>query len=796
MVKPKKHLIALILSAMLLFSGTANSKQAEISDYDPMLDYKIGMSWEFPPYLLVDVPAIPGDTLYSQGPLPHIAPIVRKSGWLPGHAALYVGKADNNNDGIEEFVTAEAARYGVWYAYFYPMYRFEKGHGRIDHYLDGDTKFAQLLKKTFGDDLSESDLVKKYDDSLDGTYMGARTISLLENTPDEYTYRRKILEYSHNYVLQNSDYSYESFTKPIAALFKTFSTNTQGAGNVGKGHNNKFTCVGLVEASYEYAGIDLVPGYSEETNIGLTPLKQFLYMKPVSIVYVKKGDNVQFDAWHVVSSKRNLDYGVNCVNMPAGCTFDGRTFKINSSAMNAGTYEVEFKSAAFSDQHQKIKIIVSNTSWRPNFDYKDAAKDYKGIESVSKEIEELVKNINAAEADDNKMEHDQKLLAVLSQCKNVDDVMAAAKNIKNGSARDVALLYGAGLADKISDLYKLTMLTDSLNTTNKILFSPVGYKIQGIEQAVNKLKSADGFSLFYNNKCSSELKKLLKTDYIFSKSVNLPFKLSYDDISKLDSKKIMEFINYLCANPKELNILENSYIIGLLQKRLYFGIANGEKAAGSLRDSIVSLYKANNASLSIDDNNDKLNIDNEKLNVARFLYSMTKAVDPESGWLDNALKAEKTFLSASNIALSGVPGTGNSFNSIFSSSSNSTFNFSIIKGNISDALKGFIGKEEGTAYVETGSVSRESQNLEGDSINGSSGISNNTQSSLQKNQSEISLGENASAEVKEAYDRYKISYNAYIEALNRGESPDRLETLMRTFQANLEEYKKISLSGK
>jgi hypothetical protein len=72
----------------------------------------------------------------------------------------------------------------------------------LDEWLEKDGELAKFMKSVFGENLSRTEFVKKYDDVLDGTFMGARTVDALSESPDEYEYRRKILEFSHTYVLE------------------------------------------------------------------------------------------------------------------------------------------------------------------------------------------------------------------------------------------------------------------------------------------------------------------------------------------------------------------------------------------------------------------------------------------------------------------------------------------------------------------------------------------------------------------------------------------------------------------
>lgn len=771
--------LALFLTIPCAAGSAFSQNEVPVSDYDPNTLYSLGLAWDYPPYLLVDVPAIPGDAIFSQGPFPYIAPVLQKSGWITGHAGLYAGRKDHNNDGIEEFVTAEAARYGVWYGYFYPMYRFEKGHGRMDEYLKKDTAFVKFLKKTFGSDVAESSAVKKYDDLLDGTYMGARNVEFVTESPDEFAYRRKILEFAHNYVLKNSDYGYDGFKQPILSLFS--NKNTNGGGGFGMGHVEKFTCVGLVEASFEYAGVDLVPKFIQETNIGLTPLKQFLYTKPVSKVFLKKGEKISFGVWHVINGHRTFEPKVRCENLPAGCSFDGKVFTADSLALAPGKYTVEFKSLDYPDQHQKVTLFVSDKNRLPNFDFKDVEKDYKGITHESDAVKTAVDQIEAASGD-SKKDHDQKLLKVVAECKSVDDVVYAVRKMKNGAVRDIALLYSLDKAGSINDLYKLSMFTDSKTAVNKILYSPLGYRIQGAETAFNKALGSDSFSLLYNMRAGKFLKEALQGDYIFSRTVNIPLKISYQDISRMDSAKILGFIKFLCANPKELNRLENGYLISLIQKRVYFGIASKEPAAEALREQIGALYKKQAASLTPEQNANRSNIVDDRLVVARFLYTMAQSLDVDKKWLDTSLEAEKTFMKALAPALP-IPGVASAVNSAMTETAVSPFAEMKIQGRLSPELAS-------TIALATPAASVSGRIEDPDSAEPSAEVSDVPSAAIQA-QAGQTRAEASAPGASAAYERYKTAYRKYVEALNAGTDQKELDGLLEDLNASSQQYQKL-----
>jgi hypothetical protein len=785
--KSWRSIAFLIIVFVLLIqsSGADAQNTAQKADYDPVSLYKIGLAWDYPPYLLVDVPAKPGDLLLSQGPFPHIAPVMQKSGWITGHSGLYAGRKDHDGDGVEEFVTAESARYGVWYGYFYPLHRFEKGHGRMDEFLKNDTGVAGFLKKVFGKDLTEKSIVKKYDNLLDGTYMGARTVDALLESPDEFELRRKILEFAHNYILKNSKYSYDGFKQPVLSLFNTL--NTHGTGGYGKGHEEMFTCVGLSEQCYEYAGLDVVPKYVEETNVGLTPLKQFLYSKPINKVYVKKGDTETIGAWHIIHGRKDFEPQVICEPVPEGCSFDGRELKINSAAMNTGTYEVEFRSAQYADQHQKIYIIITSSNRLPNFDFKDVAKSFKGLgrasDAVSARVAQTVMEAKKA----GKKERDQKLMACLDGCASVDDIVTVAKNMENGAARDIALLSGLKYANGIYDLYKLSMFTDSNLTVNKILFAPLGYTVPGISNAIAKLQNSGTFSLFFNRQCAKELKALTSKDFVFSHSVNIDFKISFKDIASMNAQKIKNYLKFLCDNPKELNKLENSYLISLIQKRVYFAIASGDKAADEIRGAVTDMFNAAVVKVKIEENPNRMNIISDEQNVARFLSIMVQSFDVKGGWLDKSFEAEKSFMSGVYASAAAVPGVSAAMNAALSSTGSGPFAELKITGQPSAELISRINADTGTNF-SYGSAASETapENASGDGLNNA--VNGALSASGLPAAAEAEAAKSSDPAVKAAYEKYKTAYRKYINAVNEPAGERELNALTEELKSSFADY--------
>jgi hypothetical protein len=138
-------------------------------------------------------------------------------------------------------------------------------------------------------------------------------------------------------------------SKPILSLFHAL--NARGTGGYGSGHNENFTCVGLSEGAYQYAGIDVTPRFVEETHAGLTPYKQFSYTKPVSRLKVAAGEKTSFDVWHVISGHRTFEPGVAAEPVPAGCTFDGHLHRRRASSPAAR--KVTFRSLKYPDQRRR-----------------------------------------------------------------------------------------------------------------------------------------------------------------------------------------------------------------------------------------------------------------------------------------------------------------------------------------------------------------------------------------------------------------------------------------------------------
>jgi len=165
----------------------------------------------------------PGDLLYKFSKLP---PANINEGWCSGHVGIYVG---------EKYDEEEKKPYNV-----------------IEALLGGVTRSYHSPISEFGGN---------------SIYLGAREpkSGLLDEQ------RNKIVAFAENAV--GTPYSFiDTLTSMIYSGL--------GRGNLVKGYGNDFNCVGLAEAAYEYAGIDLVSNYDEGNEIYgpyhiLTPAEQY-----------------------------------------------------------------------------------------------------------------------------------------------------------------------------------------------------------------------------------------------------------------------------------------------------------------------------------------------------------------------------------------------------------------------------------------------------------------------------------------------------------------------------------------
>jgi len=173
----------------------------------------------------------PGDLLYKFSKFPPLLNI--NEGWCSGHVGIYVGEKYDEEE--------------------------EKPYNVIEALLGGVTRSYHSPISEFGDN---------------SIYLGAREpkSGLLQEQ------RNKIVAFAENAV--GTPYS----------LIDTVSTmvfSGLGRGNLVKGYGNDFNCVGLAEAAYEYAGVDLVSNYDEGNEIYgpchiLTPAEQWFNTVPAT----------------------------------------------------------------------------------------------------------------------------------------------------------------------------------------------------------------------------------------------------------------------------------------------------------------------------------------------------------------------------------------------------------------------------------------------------------------------------------------------------------------------------------
>ena len=174
---------------------------------------------------------LPGDLLYKFSKL---WPFNINEGWLPGHVGIYVGeKYDEEND---------------------------KPYNVIEALIGG-------VQRTYYEDISYF--------SHNSIYLGAREpeYGLLHGQ------RNLIIAFSDSELVVGMPYAApETFTSMIYSGL--------GRGDWVKGDGN-FNCVGLAEAAYEYAGIDLVSDFDEgnqewSAHDILTPAEQWFKTVPAS----------------------------------------------------------------------------------------------------------------------------------------------------------------------------------------------------------------------------------------------------------------------------------------------------------------------------------------------------------------------------------------------------------------------------------------------------------------------------------------------------------------------------------
>ena len=120
--------------------------------------------------------------------------------------------------------------------------------------------------------------------------------------------------------------------------------------------SSDFSCVGLVEAAYESAQLDIV-NEDDSPLIPLMPVEQFNATNPIGEISVKAGDPIAFKVRGVINRSRSFDpcedysddidyYSVAVTNMPSGATFNNNVFSWTPGSHVVGhsftvTFEVE-----------------------------------------------------------------------------------------------------------------------------------------------------------------------------------------------------------------------------------------------------------------------------------------------------------------------------------------------------------------------------------------------------------------------------------------------------------------------
>jgi len=241
----------------------------------------------------------------------------------------------------------------------------------------------------------------------------------------------------------------------------------------------------------------------------------------------------------------------------------------------------------------------------------------------------------------------------------------------------------------------------------------------------------------------------------------------------------------MCANPKEINRLENGYLISLIQKRIYFGISSKDPAASALRDQIGELYKNQAATLAPDKNANTSNIVDDKLVVTRFLYTMAQSLDVDKKWLDTSFEAEKTFMKALAPALQ-VPGISLAVNSAMTEAAVSPFNEMKIQGQVSPQLAAVIASGGPETAIAPGRID-------------ASEISEADLPAADGSSAEIpSAGITAPAAppasgTGAAYERYKAAYRKYVDSLGNPDMPkEQVDRLIEELSVSSGEYQKLS----
>ena len=172
---------------------------------------------------------LPGDLLYKFSKL---IPFKINEGWLPGHVGIYVGERyDEENE--KKYNVIEALLSGVQYRYYENISEFK-----------GDSIYLGAREPEYGLSHEQRNLILALAKAAIGS------------------------EYA----------AFETFTSMIYSGL--------GMGKIVKGPN-RYNCVGLAEAAYQYAGIDLVSDYDEgnqewSAHDILTPAEQWYNTVPAT----------------------------------------------------------------------------------------------------------------------------------------------------------------------------------------------------------------------------------------------------------------------------------------------------------------------------------------------------------------------------------------------------------------------------------------------------------------------------------------------------------------------------------
>ena len=172
---------------------------------------------------------LPGDLLYKFSKL---IPFKINEGWLPGHVGIYVGERyDEENE--KKYNVIEALLSGVQYTYYENISEFK-----------GDSIYLGAREPEYGLSHEQRNLILALAKAAIGS------------------------EYA----------AFETFTSMIYSGL--------GMGKIVKGPN-RYNCVGLAEAAYQYAGIDLVSDYDEgnqewSAHDILTPAEQWYNTVPAT----------------------------------------------------------------------------------------------------------------------------------------------------------------------------------------------------------------------------------------------------------------------------------------------------------------------------------------------------------------------------------------------------------------------------------------------------------------------------------------------------------------------------------